>query len=112
MPVTTAVCLELTEPYSQDSFLQALVRFTFAHMMPASFRSNAGDQLVALAQQIRTWDYNKILEWCGEKVGAQHCNKLEESLIGMAKLCLEQMLCGKVCTFGEMTAMLKKVHAK
>ncbi len=70
MPVTSAVCLDLTEPYSDDSFLPALVRFIYAHMMPASFQSNAGDQLIASAQQIRTWDYTKILEWCGEKVGA------------------------------------------
>jgi hypothetical protein len=101
-----------------DSFLQALVRFTCAHGMPARFQSDAGDQLVAAAKQVGTWDYSKILEWCGEKkttwkvvpVGAQHHNGLAERLIGMAKLCLEQVLHGKICTFGEMTTMLKEVE--
>ncbi len=87
---TTAVCLELTESYSMDSFLQALVRFTCAHGMLARFQSDAGDQLVAAAKQIGTWDYSKILEWCGEKkttwkvvpVGAQHHNGLAESVGG------------------------------
>ena len=116
--VTSAVCLELTESYSMDSFLQALVRFTCAHGMPARFQSDAGDQLVAAAKQVGTWDYTRILEWCGEKkttwqvvpVGAQHHNGLAERLIGMAKLCLEQVLHGKVCTFGEMATMLKEAE--
>jgi Family of unknown function (DUF5641) len=115
---TSAVCLELTESYSMDSFLQALVRFTCTHGMPARFQSDAGDQLVAAAKQVATWDFSKVHDWCGQNktewvvvpTGAQHFNGQAERMIGLAKLCLEQVLDGKVATFGEMATALKEAQ--
>ena len=115
---TSAVCLELTESYSMDSFLQTLVRFTCTHGMPVRFQSDAGDQLVAAAKQVATWDFSKVLDWCGENktewrvvpTGAQHFNGQAERMIGLAKLCLEQVLDGKVATFGELATALKEAQ--
>jgi hypothetical protein len=115
---TTAVCLELTESYSMDSFLQALVRFTSVHGMPARFQSDAGDQLVAAAKQLGTWDFSKVLDWCGDKktewhvvpTTAQHYNGLAERMIGLAKKCLEQVLGNHVATFGELATALKRAQ--
>jgi len=115
---TSAVCLELTESYSMDSFLQTLVRFTCVHGMPARMQSDAGDQLVAAAKQMNTWDFTKVLDWCGVHktewmvvpTGAQHFNGQAERMIGLAKLCLEQVLGGRVATFGELATALKEAE--
>ena len=115
---TSAVCLELTESYSMDSFLQALVRFTCAHGMPARFQSDQGDQLVAASKQLGTWDYSKVLDWCGVNktewvvvpTHAQHYNGQAERLVGLAKLCLEQVLGERVATFGELATALKEAE--
>jgi hypothetical protein len=115
---TSAVCLELTESYSMDSFLQTLVRFTCAHGMPVRFQSDAGDQLVAAAKQVATWDFSKVLDWCGVNktewivvpTGAQHFNGQAERMIGLAKFCLEQVLENKVATFGELATALKEAE--
>ena len=115
---TSAVCLELTESYSMDSFLQALVRFTCAHGMPARFQSDQGDQLVAASKQLATWDYSKVLDWCGVNktewivvpTHAQHFNGQAERLVGLAKLCLEQVLGERVATFGELATALKEAE--
>jgi len=101
-----------------DSFLQALVRFTCTHGMPVRFQSDAGDQLVAAAKQVSTWDFTKVLDWCGENktewrvvpTGAQHFNGQAERMIGLAKLCLDQVLNEKVATFGEMATALKEAE--
>jgi hypothetical protein len=116
--VTSAVCLELSESYSMDSFLQTLVRFTTTYGMPARFQSDAGDQLVAASKQVAKWDFSKIIDWCGKNktewivvpTGGQHFNGQAERLIGLAKNCLQQVLEGKTATFGEMQTALKQVQ--
>lgn len=116
---TSAVCIELMESYSTGSFIQALERFTLVRGMPARFQSDAGDQLVAAAKQVATWDFSRVLDWCAAKertewvvlpTGGQHFNGQAERMVGLAKLALEQVLGSKVATFGELSTFLKRAE--
>ncbi len=111
---SSAVHIELVETYSTDSFLQALRRFTCIRGQPQRFQSDAGLQLEAAGQQIASWDYSEVVEWCNSKniewqvmpTGAQHFNGQAERLIGMLKRSLTQVMAGKRCSYGELTTVL------
>jgi hypothetical protein len=51
---TSLVHGEMTEFYSNDSFLMALRKFMIIHGAPRRFQSYQGDQLVAASKQLAT----------------------------------------------------------
>ncbi len=62
---TSALHVEFMDTYSTDSFLMALrmsVRGT-----PTRFQSDRGEQLVAAAKQVSTWDFKEVVQWAGRK---------------------------------------------
>jgi transposase InsO family protein len=90
---TSAVHIEFVDNYSTDSFLMALRRFMCLRGTPSRFQSDRGEQLVAAAKQVSSWDFEEVIQWTGKKgikwilvpTGGQHFNGQAERLIGLIK---------------------------
>jgi hypothetical protein len=60
---------------------------------PTRFQSDRGEQLVAAAKQVATWDFKEVVQWAGRKgiewtlvpTGGQHFNGQAERMIGLIK---------------------------
>jgi hypothetical protein len=66
----SGVCVhhvEFMDTYSTDSFLMALRRFMGLRGTPTRFQSDRGEQLVAAAKQVSTWDFKEVIQWAGKK---------------------------------------------
>jgi hypothetical protein len=91
------------DTYSTDSFLMALRRFMGIRGTPTRFQSERGEQLVAAAKQVSTWDFKEVIQWAGKKgiewtlvpTGGQHFNGQAERMIGLIKKQLWQTFEGK-----------------
>jgi hypothetical protein len=89
----SAVHIEFVDTYSTDSFLMALRRFMCNRGTPTRFQSDRGDQLVAAAKQVSSWDFKEVIQWAGKKgiewvlvpTGGQHFNGQAERMIGLIK---------------------------
>jgi hypothetical protein len=64
---TSALHVEFMDTYSTDSFLMALRRFMSIRGTPTRFQSDRGEQLVAAAKQVATWDFKEVVQWAGRK---------------------------------------------
>jgi hypothetical protein len=81
------------DPYSTDSFLMALRWFMCDRGTPTRFQSDRGEQLVAAAKQVSSWDFKEVIQWAGKKgtewtlvpTGGQHFNGQAERMIGLIK---------------------------
>ena len=115
--VTSAIHIEVTEDYSCDSFLLCLRRFVNLRGTPSRFQSDPGDQLVAAAKQVGTWDFDRIAEWTtGRKstwhfipTNSQHFNGVAEAMIKVTKRQLGLLLQEKKLTKGELDTILSDV---
>ncbi len=56
---SSALHVEFMDTYSMDSFLMALRRFMSIRGTPTRFQSDRGEQLVAAAKQVATWDFKE-----------------------------------------------------
>jgi hypothetical protein len=67
---------------------------------PTRFQSDRGEQLVAAAKQVSTWDFKEVIQWAGKKgvewtlvpTGGQHFNGQAERMIGLIKKQLWKIL--------------------
>jgi hypothetical protein len=90
---TSAVHVEFVDTYSADSFLMALRRFMCSKGTPTRFQSDRGEQLMAAAKQVSSWDFKEVIQWTGKKgiewtlvpTGGQHFNRQAERMIGLIK---------------------------
>jgi hypothetical protein len=90
---TSALHVEFMDMYSTDSFLMALRRFMGLRGTSTRFQSDRGEQLVAAAKQVSTWDFKEVIQWAGKKgikwtlvpKGGQHFNEQVERMIGLIK---------------------------
>jgi hypothetical protein len=90
---TSAVHIEFMDTYSTDSFLMALQCFMCLRGTPSRFQSDRGEQLVAAAKQVTSWDFKEVTQWAGKKgiewilvpTGGQHFNGQAERMIGLIK---------------------------
>ncbi len=90
---TSALHVEFMDTYSTDSFLMALKRFMGLRGTLTRFQSDRGEQLVAAAKQVSTWDFKEVIQRAGRKgiewtlvpTGGQHFNGQAERIIGLIK---------------------------
>ncbi len=115
--VTSAIHLEVSEDYSCGSFLLCLRRFINLRGTPARFQSDPGDQILAAAAEMGSWDFSQLTKWAaGQKTewhrapaGSQHFNGTAESMIRVTKLQLTDLLKNRVCTKGELDTLMSDV---
>jgi hypothetical protein len=117
---TSALHVEFMDTYSTDSFLLALRRFMSVRGTPTRFQSDRGEQLVAAAKQVATWDFKEVVQWAGKKgiewtlvpTGGQHFNGQAERMIGLIKQQLWRIFEGKKMTHEEtITVLAEAVHS-
>jgi hypothetical protein len=117
---TSALHVEFMDTYSTDSFLMALRRFMGIRGMPTRLQSDRGEQLVAAAKQVSTWDFKEVIQWAGKKgiewtlvpTGGQHFNGQAERMIGLIKKQLWQTFEGKKHSHEEtLTLLVEAVHS-
>jgi hypothetical protein len=90
---TSAVQIEFVDTYSTDSFLMALRRFMCLRGTPSRFQSDRGEQLVAAAKQVSSWDFKEVTQWTGKSgiewilvpTGGQHFNGQAKRMIRLIK---------------------------
>ncbi len=90
---TSALNVEVMDTYSTYSFLMALRRFMGIRGTPTRFQSDRGEQLVAAAKQVSTWDFKEVIQWASKRgiewtlvpTGGQHFNGQAERMIGLVK---------------------------
>jgi hypothetical protein len=108
------------DTYSTDSFLLALRQFTGIRGTPTRFQSDRGEQLVAAAKQVSTWDFKEVTQWAGKRgiewtlvpTGGQHFNGQGERMIGLIKKQLWQTFEGKKHSHEEtLTLLMEAVHS-
>ncbi len=117
---TSALHVEFMDTYSTDSFLLALRRFMSVRGTPTRFQSDRGEQLVAAAKQISTWDFKEVIQWAGRKgiewtlvpTGGQHFNGQEERMIGLIKKQLWRIFEGKKLSHEETLTLLAEAVQK
>jgi hypothetical protein len=117
---TSALHVEFMDTYSTDSFLLALRRFTGVRGTPTRFQSDRGEQLVAAAKQISTWDFKEVIQWAGRKgiewtlvpTGGQHFNGQAERMIGLIKKQLWKTFEGKKLSHEETLPLLVEAIQK
>jgi hypothetical protein len=71
----------------------ALRRFMCFRGTPSRFQSDRGEQLVAAAKQVSSWDFKEVIQWTGKKgiewilvpAGGQRFNRQAERMIGLIK---------------------------
>jgi hypothetical protein len=87
---------------------------------PTRFQSDRGEQLVAAAKQVATWDFKEVVQWAGRKgiewtlvpTGGQHFNGQAERMIGLIKQQLWRTFEGKRMTYEEtLTVLAEAVHS-
>jgi hypothetical protein len=108
------------DTYSTDSFLLALRRFMSVRGTPTRFQSDRGEQLVAAAKQVATWDFKEVVQWAGRKsiewtlvpTGGQHFNGQAERMIGLIKKQLWKTFEGKKLTHEETLTVLAEAVQK
>ncbi len=117
---TSALHVEFMDTYSTDSFLLALRRFMSIRGTPTRFQSDRGEQLVAAAKQVATWDFKEVVQWAGRKgiewtlvpTGGQHFNGQAERMIGLIKKQLWKTFEGKKLTHEETLTVLREAVQK
>ncbi len=117
---TSALHVEFMDTYSTDSFLLALRRFMSIRGTPTRFQSDRGEQLVAAAKQVATWDFKEVIQWAGRKgiewtlvpTGGQHFNGQAERMIGLIKQQLWRTFEGKKLTHEETLTILAEAVQK
>jgi hypothetical protein len=117
---TSALHVEFMDTYSTDSFLLALRRFMSVRGTPTRFQSDRGEQLVAAAKQVATWDFKEVVQWAGRKgiewtlvpTGGQHFNGQAERMIGLIKKQLWKTFKGKKLTHEETLTVLAEAVQK
>jgi hypothetical protein len=117
---TSALHVEFMDTYSTDSFLLALRRFMSVRGTPTRFQSDRGEQLVAAAKQVATWDFKEVVQWAGRKgiewtlvpTGGQHFNGQAERMIGLIKQQLWRTFEGKRLTHEETLTVLAEAVQK
>jgi hypothetical protein len=116
---TSALHVEFMDTYSTDSFLMALRRFMSVRGTPTRFQSDRGEQLVAAAKQVATWDFTEVVQWAGKKgiewtlapTGGQHFNGQAERMISLIKQQLWRTFEGKRLSHEEtITVLAEAVH--
>ncbi len=116
---TSALHVEFMDTYSTDSFLLALRQFMSVRGTPTRFQSDRGEQLVAAAKQVATWDFKEVVQWAGRKgidwtlvpTGGQHFNGQAERMIGLIKQQLWRTFEGKRLSHEEtVTVLAEAVH--
>jgi hypothetical protein len=108
------------DTYSTDSFLLALRRFMSVRGTPTRFQSDRGEQLVAAAKQVATWDFKEVVQWAGRKgiewtlvpTGGQHFNGQAVRMIGLIKKQLWKTFEGKKLTHEETLTVLAEAVQK
>jgi hypothetical protein len=108
------------DTYSTDSFLLALRRFMSVRGTPTRFQSDRGEQQVAAAKQVATWDFKEVVQWAGRKgiewtlvsTGGQHFNGQAERMIGLIKKQLWKTFEGKKLTYEETLTVLAEAVQK
>jgi hypothetical protein len=97
----------------------ALRRFMSVRGTPTRFQSDRGEQLVAAAKQVATWDFTEVVQWAGKKgiewtlvpTGGQHFNGQAERMIGLIKQQLWRTFEGKRLSHEEtITILAEAVH--
>jgi hypothetical protein len=117
---TSALHVEFMDTYSTDSFLLALRRFMSVRGTPTRFQSDRGEQLVAAAKQVATWDFKEVVQWAGRNgiewtlvpTGGQHFNGQAERMIGLIKKQLWKTFEGKKLTHEETLTVLAEAIQK
>jgi hypothetical protein len=117
---TSALHVEFMDTYSTDSFLMALRRFMSLRGTPTRFQSDRGEQLVAAAKQVSTWDFKEVIQWAGKKgiewtlvpTGGQHFNGQAERMIGLIKKQLWKTFEGKRLSHEETLTLLAEAVQK
>jgi hypothetical protein len=110
----------IMDTYSKDSFLLALRRFMSVRGTPTRFQSDRGEQLVAAAKEVATWDFKEVVQWAGRKgiewtlvpTGGQHFNGQAERMIGLIKKKLWKTFEGKKLTHEETLTVLAEAVQK
>ncbi len=113
---TSAIHVEFVDTYSTDSFLLALRRFMCDRGTPTRFQSDRGEQLVAAAKQVSSWDFKEVIQWAGKKgvewtlvpTGGQHFNGQAERMIGLMKKQLWRLFEGRKYSHEETRTLLKE----
>jgi hypothetical protein len=113
---TSAMHIEFVDTYSTDSFLMALRRFMCNKGTPTRFQSDRGEQLVAAAKQVSSWDFKEVIQWAGRKgiewtlvpTGGQHFNEQAERIIGLIKKQLWRIFQGKKYSHEETITILQE----
>jgi hypothetical protein len=98
----------------------ALRRFMSIRGTPTRFQSDRGEQLVAAAKQVATWDFKEVVQWAGRKgiewtlvpTGGQHFNGQAERMIGLIKQQLWRTFEGKRLTHEETLTVLAEAVQK
>jgi hypothetical protein len=117
---TSALHVEFMDTYSTDSFLLALRRFMSVRGTPTRFQSDRGEQLVAAAKKVSTWDFKEVVQWAGRKgiewtlvpTGGQHFNGQAERMIGLIKKQLWKIFEGKRLSHEETLTLLAEAVQK
>jgi hypothetical protein len=117
---TSALHVEFMDTYSTDSFLMVLRRFMGLRGTPTRFQLDRGEQLVAAAKQVSTWDFKEVIQWAGKKgiewtlvpTGGQHFNGQAERMIGLIKKQLWQTFEGKKHSHEETLTLLVEAVQK
>jgi hypothetical protein len=117
---TSALHVEFMDTYSTDSFLLALRRFMSVRGTPTRFQSDRGEQLVAAAKQVATWDFKEVVQWAGRKgiewtlvpTGGQHFNGQAKRMIGLIKKQLWKIFEGKRLSHEETLTLLAEAVQK
>jgi hypothetical protein len=117
---TSALYVEFMDTYSTDSFLLALRRFISVRGTPTRFQSDRGEQLVAAAKQVATWDFKEVVQWAGRKgikwtlvpTGGQHFNGQAERMIGLIKKQLWKTFEGRKLTHEDSLTVLAEAVQK
>jgi hypothetical protein len=87
---------------------------------PTRFQSDRGEQLVAAAKQVATWDFKEVVQWAGRKgiewtlvpTGGQHFNRQAERMIRLIKQQLWRTFEGKRLTHEETLTVLAEAVQK
>jgi hypothetical protein len=117
---TSALHVEFMDTYSSDSFLMAVQTVHEREGNNTRFQSERGEQLVAAAKQVSTWDFKEVIQWAGRKgiewtlvpTGGQHFNGQAERMIGLIKKQLWKVFEGKRLSHEETITLLAEAVQK
>ena len=114
---TSAVHIEVTESYNTDTLLQSMKRFINTRGAPRHMISDPGSQVIAAAEITKTWCYDKITEWAGQRritwhripANSQHYNGCAEAMVKLVKKQLDILMHSRNFTKGEMDTLFSDV---